>query len=91
MTFGGKMTRSKKTSKTLSLDSDPVFNESFHFDIPENLLDRTSFTVAVINNKSLLGRVVVGPYLYATGSGLAHWNDMVNSPRNAVAQWHTLH
>lgn len=37
-----------------------------------------------------LGRVVVGPYMYARGKQLAHWNEMLNKPKELVKRWHAL-
>ena len=88
MVTGGKAARARKTTRKDTMD--PVFNESFHFDIPGNMIERTSLMFSVLNHKILIGRVVVGPFLYATGSGLVHWEDLMKAPHNAVAMWHTL-
>lgn len=37
-----------------------------------------------------LGRVVVGPYMYARGKELEHWNEMLSKPKELVRRWHAL-
>jgi len=37
-----------------------------------------------------LGIVVIGPFMYARGRELEHWNDMVSKPQELVRQWHPL-
>ena len=97
MVSGGKTIKTKKTSSFRKRDiSNPVFNESFVFDIPNEYLEKISFVMAVCANprsgssKRIVGRIVVGPYMYSSGDGLAHWNDMLLSPRHSVAHWHDL-
>jgi len=95
MIMGGKTLKKRKTviNKKTAF---PVYNEAFVFTILPTCLDRVSFMLSVYTvprlggSKKLIGRAVVGPYMYSTGQGLAHWNDMIASPRSAVAQWHTL-
>ena len=95
MIMGGKTLKKRKTviNKKTAF---PVYNEAFVFTILPTCLDRVSFMLSLYTvprlggSKKLIGRAVVGPYMYSTGQGLAHWNDMIASPRSAVAQWHTL-
>ncbi|CAH3031542.1 unnamed protein product [Pocillopora meandrina] len=95
MIMGGKPLKKRKTivkKRTVF----PVYNEAFVFSILPSCLDRVSFMLSVYTvprlggSKKLIGRAVVGPYMYSTGQGLSHWNDMIASPRNPIAQWHTL-
>jgi len=95
MIMGGKSVKKRKTV-TKKKTSNPVYNEAFVFTLPSECIDRVSFMLSVYTvmrlggSKKLIGRAVVGPYMFSTGQGLSHWNDMINSPRNPVAQWHTL-
>ncbi|XP_078368763.1 synaptotagmin-6-like isoform X2 [Oculina patagonica] len=95
MIMGGKTLKKRKTV-TNKKNACPVYNEAFVFTILPSCLDRVSFMLSVYTvprlggSKKLIGRAVVGPYMYSTGQGLSHWNDMISSPRNPVAQWHTL-
>lgn len=95
MIMGGKAVKKRKTT-TKKRSNNPVYNEAFIFTLLPEGLDRVSFMLSVYTvprlggSKKLIGRAVVGPYMFSTGQGLSHWNDMINSPRNPVAQWHTL-
>lgn len=42
----------------------------------------------MITNKGLLGSCVIGPR--EEGPAQDHWVDMQQSPRKAVAMWHSL-
>ena len=89
MIVSGKKVHERKTTKKNI--TEPVFNESFHFDLhDDDSLEHTTLDVTVIINKDIIGQIFVGPSMYVTGSGLEHWQSMINSPRNAVAMWHTL-
>ena len=97
MISGGKQIKSKKTAHHKKRDLlNPVFNESFVFEIPSEYMERISFVLTVCatsrsgSGKRVVGRVVIGPYMYSSGDGLAHWNEMLLSPRQAIAQWHKL-
>uniref|UniRef100_A0A4W4EI29 C2 domain-containing protein n=1 Tax=Electrophorus electricus TaxID=8005 RepID=A0A4W4EI29_ELEEL len=37
-----------------------------------------------------LGVVVIGPFMYARGKALEHWNEMVSKSQELVKQWHGL-
>ena len=95
MIMGGKTVKKRKTV-TKRRSSNPVYNEAFVFTVLPSGLDHISFMLSVYTalkvggSKKLIGRAVVGPYMFSTGQGLSHWNDMINSPRNPVAQWHSL-
>lgn len=95
MIMGGKTLKKRKTVANKKT-ANPVYNEAFVFTLLPSYLDRVSFMLSVFTvtrlggSKKLIGRAVVGPYMYSTDQGLSHWNDMINSPRNPVAQWHTL-
>ncbi|XP_066922278.1 synaptotagmin-1-like [Clytia hemisphaerica] len=90
----GKVVKSKKTSTNKSQLDAPIFNESFVFEITNELLDRISFILIVYaysgNGKRVVGKANTGPYMYSTGTGLTQWNDMLMQPRKAVAEWHKL-
>ena len=89
MIVSGKTVHVRKTTKKSIIE--PVFNESFHFDLhDDDSLEHTTLDVTVVINKDVIGQIFVGPSMYVTGTGLEHWQSMINSPRNAVAMWHTL-
>lgn len=39
---------------------------------------------------TMVGRTSVGSITYSSGSGLAHWNDMLTSTSTATEMWHDL-
>lgn len=48
------------------------------------------FKIALLSSKASLGLVVIGPFMYARGPELEHWNDMVSKPQELVKQWHGI-
>ncbi|XP_072165720.1 synaptotagmin-15-like [Diadema setosum] len=91
----GKVMKAKKT-EVVKKNCNPTFNESFHFKLPPDGLDMYSISVAVmqhapgVKGDKQIGRVVVGPFMYARGKELEHWNDMVSHPKEPISQWHSL-
>ncbi|XP_060527141.1 synaptotagmin-11 [Cylas formicarius] len=93
--FNGQRIAKKKThvkKRTLS----PVFNESFVFDIPTNGegLDAVSLEFLLLDwdrvtKNEVIGRLELGGQKCA-GSALHHWNEVCNSPRRQIADWHKL-
>ncbi|KAJ8023079.1 Synaptotagmin-15 [Holothuria leucospilota] len=90
-----KVIKAKKT-EVVKKESNPTFNESFQFKVPSDSLDTISICVAVmqhapgVKGDKQIGRVVVGPFMYARGKELEHWNEMVSRMKESVAQWHSL-
>lgn len=91
--YNGQRIAKKKThvkKRTLN----PVFNESFLFDVPYNeglqnisleflLLDYDRMT-----KNEVIGRLEVGAR--TLGQELHHWNEVMNCPRKQIAEWHKL-
>ena len=92
--LNGKVVKSKKTSLNKYQLSEPTFNESFVFDVSSDIIERASFVIVVTaytsNAKRIIGKVNTGPYMYSTGNGLTHWNDMLLQPRSTVSLSHKL-
>uniref|UniRef100_A0A8C4RUQ4 Synaptotagmin VIIb n=1 Tax=Erpetoichthys calabaricus TaxID=27687 RepID=A0A8C4RUQ4_ERPCA len=71
----------------------PVFNESFPFDIPTERLRETTIIITVMDKDRLSRNDVIGKIYLSWKSGpgeVKHWKDMIARPRQAVAQWHQL-
>lgn len=94
--YNGQRIAKKKThvkKRTLS----PVFNESFVFDIPANgegSLEQVSLEFLLLDwdrvtKNEVIGRLDLGGSK-CTGSALHHWNEVCNSPRRQIADWHKL-
>ncbi|XP_074648919.1 synaptotagmin-1-like [Tubulanus polymorphus] len=94
---GRKTLKTKKTGQQTG--QNPVFNECFSFSINNKLLEQCSIVVTLIKTKSRAmgknydepcGRCVVGPFMFARGELLRHWQEMLANPRTTVAKWHSL-
>ncbi|XP_072384764.1 synaptotagmin-4 [Diabrotica undecimpunctata] len=93
--YNGQRIAKKKThvkKRTLS----PVFNESFVFDIPQagEGLEGVSLEFLLLDwdrvtKNEVIGRLDLGGSK-CTGSALHHWNEVCNSPRRQIAEWHKL-
>uniref|UniRef100_A0A8C4KIZ5 Synaptotagmin-7 n=1 Tax=Dromaius novaehollandiae TaxID=8790 RepID=A0A8C4KIZ5_DRONO len=86
----------KKKTVVMKRCLNPVFNESFVFDIPTERLRETTIVITVMDKDRLSRNDVIGKvgpiYLsWKSGPGeVKHWKDMIARPRQAVAQWHQL-
>ncbi|XP_027554445.1 synaptotagmin-15-like isoform X1 [Neopelma chrysocephalum] len=89
-----KFIKSKKTAAVLGTPN-PVYNETFSFKADQTELDTASLSLSVLQSIKgektlLLGRVVVGPFMYTRGKELEHWNEMISKPKELVKRWHAL-
>ncbi|XP_030767062.1 synaptotagmin-11 [Sitophilus oryzae] len=87
---------SKKKTHVKKRTLMPVFNESFVFDIPANsqTLEGISLEFLLLDwdrvtKNEVIGRLELGGPK-CTGSALTHWNEVCNSPRRQIADWHKL-
>lgn len=91
--YGRKRVAKKKTHvKKCTLS--PVFNESFIYDIPADLLPDVTIEFLVIDfdrttKNEVVGRLILGAHS-VTASGAEHWREVCGSPRKPVVQWHSL-
>ncbi|BFZ09914.1 hypothetical protein BsWGS_12953 [Bradybaena similaris] len=92
LSYGGTRVEKKKTNiKMRTLN--PIYNESFIFDIPWEKIREANLDISVmdfdkVGRNELIGRVVLG--CRSGPMETRHWNDMVSKPRQQVAQWHLL-
>ncbi|XP_074856208.1 synaptotagmin-15-like [Carettochelys insculpta] len=89
-----KFIKCKKTTAVLG-SPNPVYNETFSFKADQTELDTASLSLSVLQSTEgdkahLLGRVVVGPFMYTRGKELEHWNEMISKPKELVKRWHAL-
>ncbi|NXP34018.1 SYT7 protein, partial [Leiothrix lutea] len=83
----------KKKTVVMKRCLNPVFNESFAFDIPTERLRETTIVITVMDKDRLSRNDVIGKIYLSWKSGpgeVKHWKDMIARPRQAVAQWHQL-
>ncbi|KAM7080243.1 synaptotagmin-11 isoform 2-T2 [Ciconia maguari] len=91
--YGRKRIAKKKTHvKKCTLN--PVFNESFIYDIPVDLLPDISIEFLVIDfdrttKNEVVGRLILGAHSITAG-GVEHWREVCENPRKPVAKWHSL-
>ncbi|XP_067291929.1 uncharacterized protein syt7a isoform X2 [Pseudorasbora parva] len=83
----------KKKTVTIKRCLNPVFNESFPFEVPAHVLRETTIIITVMDKDRLSRNDVIGKIYLSWKSGPAevkHWKDMLSRPRTNVAQWHAL-
>lgn len=84
----------KKKTHVKKRTLNPVFNESFLFDIPYNEgLQNISMEFLVMDwdrmtKNEVIGRLEIGGK--SSGQELHHWNEVMNCPRKQIAEWHKL-
>ncbi|XP_051922784.1 synaptotagmin-11a [Hippocampus zosterae] len=92
--FYGRKRIAKKKTHVKKCTLNPVFNESFIYDIPPELLPEISVEFLVVDfdrtaKNEVLGRLLLGLH-GALPSGAAHWREVCEKPRRQVSKWHTL-
>ncbi|GIY82427.1 synaptotagmin-15 [Caerostris darwini] len=94
---GRKMIKSKRTVPQSASGQELIFDETFSFGVSGRFFDSCSFTFSVVRAGSspvvrdvVHGQVVIGPFMYARGEQLQHWQEMLANPRNMVTRWHGL-
>uniref|UniRef100_A0A8C8RMR4 Synaptotagmin 11 n=1 Tax=Pelusios castaneus TaxID=367368 RepID=A0A8C8RMR4_9SAUR len=91
--YGRKRIAKKKTHvKKCTLN--PIFNESFIYDIPVDLLPDISIEFLVIDfdrttKNEVVGRLILGAHSITT-DGVEHWREVCENPRKQIAKWHSL-
>uniref|UniRef100_A0A0L8HDE2 C2 domain-containing protein n=1 Tax=Octopus bimaculoides TaxID=37653 RepID=A0A0L8HDE2_OCTBM len=89
-----KIVKSKKTA-IVKRTIDPNFSESFTFKLSSSSLDTASISVSTMQHftgakDKMIGRVVLGSFMFARGRELDHWNEMLSSQRDQISYWHSL-
>ncbi|XP_068213645.1 synaptotagmin-15-like [Palaemon carinicauda] len=89
--------RAVKTKKTavVAAGEEPQYNESFHFRPPPEMDGvHLSLQLHVASNSNakgrVVGRIVIGSFMFARGRGLNHWNEVLSTPKEAIQYWHPL-
>ena len=89
---GKQMKRAKTTVRAMDLN--PVFNESFSFDVPQNELEKIYFSIVVchynIEKKGtrIIGRVYMGMNFELMSRD--HWKSMMQNPRKKIVSVYKL-
>jgi len=86
----------KKKTHVKKRTLNPVFNESFVFELPhlEEGLKNISLEFALLDwdrvtKNEVIGKLDLGGEK-CTGTALHHWNEVISSPRRQIAEWHKL-
>ncbi|XP_055351233.1 synaptotagmin-4-like isoform X2 [Paramacrobiotus metropolitanus] len=91
---GQRIAKKKTHVKKHTLN--PVFNESFVFDLPANIqgLEGVSLELMLLDfdrltKNEVVGRLELGPNVLEE-TARKHWQDICSSPRKQIAEWHKL-
>ncbi|KAK7867359.1 hypothetical protein R5R35_008906 [Gryllus longicercus] len=92
--FGDKRIEKRKTP-IFKCTLNPVFNESFSFNVPWEKIRECSLDVMVmdfdnIGRNELIGRILLAGKNGSGASETKHWQDMITKPRQTIVQWHRL-
>ena len=88
----GKKVEKKKTA-VIEKSLNPIFNESFVFDVPYEKIRQTSIVISVMDYDRMGRNEQIGQIVLGSKSGpmeVKHWNEMFSKARQAVSQWHIL-
>ncbi|XP_067002894.2 synaptotagmin-15-like [Anabrus simplex] len=90
-----RQVKMKRTSTVRATDA-PNYSECFNFRVPAAHIDVTSVGFQVLQpmpgygRDKLIGKFVLGSYMFARGKALTHWNTAFGSPMEQVQHWHAL-
>ncbi|KAH8272472.1 hypothetical protein KR044_007724 [Drosophila immigrans] len=92
--FGDKRVEKRKTP-IFTCTLNPVFNESFSFNVPWEKIRECSLDVMVmdfdnIGRNELIGRILLAGKNGSGASETKHWQDMISKPKQTIVQWHRL-
>lgn len=85
-----------KRTATVRGSHDPNFSECFNFRLTPESTDVSSLCIQVFQAVSgygrskLIGKFVLGSYMFARGKAKIHWTSAISNPKEPVQQWHTL-
>ncbi|KAL4646711.1 synaptotagmin-11-like [Arapaima gigas] len=92
--FYGRKRIAKKKTHVKKCTLNPVFNESFIYDVPAELLTDISVEFLVVDfdrttKNEVVGRLVLGSHSPCP-SGALHWREICENPRRQITKWHNL-
>ena len=91
--YDGKQLKRVKTT-VRAMDLDPVFNESFSFDVPQNELGKVYLSLVVCHysmekkSSKVIGRVYLG--LNFDPMSHDHWVNMMENPRKKIISGYNI-
>lgn len=84
----------KKKTHVKKRTLNPVFNESFMFDIPTDKdlnslhLEFVLLDYERVTKNEVVGNLIIGPK--SDGTAFKHWQEIQAKPRKQIAEWHKL-
>ncbi|XP_037925441.1 synaptotagmin-7 isoform X2 [Hermetia illucens] len=92
--FSDKRIEKRKTP-IFKCTLNPIFNESFSFNVPWEKIRECSLDIMVmdfdnIGRNELIGRILLAGKNGSGASETKHWQDMISKPRQTIVQWHRL-
>ncbi|XP_050840857.1 synaptotagmin-11 [Serinus canaria] len=92
--YCGRRRLAKKKTHVKKCTLNPVFNESFSYQLAPELVPEVSLELLVISferstKSQAVGRLVLGAHS-ATPAGAQHWQQACDGSGRAVARWHSL-
>ncbi|XP_053688647.1 synaptotagmin-12 [Sabethes cyaneus] len=86
-----KRVKKRKTSAIRATDpANPIWNEAFTFDLPASQMQDSGVELYVTSNEGEQQEPGCAIGLRETGSGLLHWQDLMQNSRKPIAMWHVL-
>ncbi|XP_062848491.1 synaptotagmin-11b [Trichomycterus rosablanca] len=84
----------KKKTHVKKCTLNPVFNESFIYDVPADLLPDISIEFLLMDfdrttKNQVVGRLALGTHSPCP-SGATHWQEVCQNPRRQISKWHSL-
>lgn len=83
----------KRKTTVLRRNLNPVFNETFPFDVPFSQMRETSLQVTVRDHDTVGVNETIGCVILGSQSGLTEsrqWTEMMAKGKSAVSAWHVL-
>ncbi|CAI6345936.1 unnamed protein product [Macrosiphum euphorbiae] len=88
---------SKKRTHMKKRTLNPVYNESFVFDLPSTVVDLHNVCIEFcvfdhdrVTKNEIIGRVLMGHPDNPSVTAERHWKEVMNAPRRQIADWHKL-
>ncbi|XP_067111745.1 synaptotagmin-11-like [Osmerus mordax] len=92
--YYGRKRIAKKKTQVKKCTLNPVFNESFMYDMPAELLGDVSVEFLVVDFDRTTKNEVVGCLVLGGQSpmppGVIHWREVCDNPQRQIAKWHNL-
>ncbi|KAL1123181.1 hypothetical protein AAG570_002268, partial [Ranatra chinensis] len=86
-----------KRTSTVRDSKEPKYSQGFNFRVPAANVHVTSLCLHVVQpahgygtKDKILGKCVLGSYMFARGKALTHWNSAFANPMEQIQNWHPL-